>query len=86
MIKHTLFIFGIILVSCSSNKDEAFCDCLEATETLNTYSQKFMSETPEPAERQKLLDLQVKKDSSCVAFETLDGETARKKKEACEQD
>ena len=74
-----------MITACSSDKDQAFCDCLEATETLNNYSQPFMTKQPTEDEQAKLKDLQKKKEDACVEYETLDGETARQKKEACEQ-
>lgn len=85
MIKPVLFISALVLFSCSSDKDTAFCDCLEATETLNNYSQQFMSKTPNETESMKIKDLHAKKDSICATFEMIDGPTAKKKKEACEE-
>ena len=79
------FISALLLVGCSSNKDQAFCDCLDATEKLNNFSEPFMTKHPTEEEQTKLKDLQKKKDEACSEYETLDGETARQKKEACEE-
>lgn len=75
---------SIVLVSCSS-KDDAFCDCLSATDSLNNYTEKLMSRQATSAEVKEVKELRQKKDKACEAYETMDGPTMRQKKEACEQ-
>lgn len=86
MKRNYLAIFGIVLLSaCSSDKDQAFCDCLSAGDKLNEFQQKFMREIPNTEEQQELKTLRDKKKEACKDYETLDGETMRAKKAACEE-
>lgn len=74
----------LCLLSCSS-QDDPFCDCLNATDNLNDYTEKLMTRQATTEEAEKVKELRTKKDEACKAFETMDGPTMLKKKEACEQ-
>ena len=75
---------ALCLLSCSS-QDDAFCNCLSATESLNNYTEKLMSKQATAEEAEKVKELRNEKDKACKAYETMDGPTMLKKKEACEQ-
>ena len=86
MKKVFVVLFGVILLaSCSSDKDQAFCDCLTAGDKLNEYQQKLLQTPPNAEEQVELKKLRDEKNEACKDYELLDGETMRAKKSACEE-
>lgn len=84
MKKISILVFSSALfVSCSSQ--DPFCDCLDATDSMNKYTEKLMSRQATEEEAEKVKELRTLKNEACKAFETMDGPTMLQKKEACEQ-
>ena len=83
MIKKSFFIGGLILLSACSGKDEQFCKCLEAGETLNNYTITILENETEDANREKLKSLRDSKNEACEAYEKMPGGKLRMLKEEC---
>lgn len=84
MKKAILPISVLLLFSCSTPSDP-FCDCLEAGEKLNNFSEKLMEGSATEDEATELKQLRDAKKSACEEYETMDGATMREKKAACEE-
>ena len=85
MIKKSIFIGGLILLTACSSKDEQFCKCLEAGEALNNYTITILENDTQDADREKLKSLRDSKKNACEAYETMPGGKLRKLKEECEK-
>lgn len=86
--RKSIVLASLILVACSSNKDERFCECLKVSEDLNSEAAKYSSpdfslDKTTDEDVVKLKTLTAQKDSICEPYELLGGEELRKKKEAC---
>lgn len=86
--KKSIALASLVLVACSSNKDERFCECLKVSADLNAEASKYSSgdfaldETTDE-DVTKLKSLNAQKDSICEPYELLSGEELQKKREAC---
>ena len=85
MIKKSVFIGGLILLTACSNKDEGFCECLEAGEALNNYTITVLENDTHDADREKLKTLRDAKKKACEAYESMGGGKLLKLKEDCEK-
>lgn len=86
MKKVVLPLVLLLLVSCSSNKDERFCECLSVGEKLNIEAAKYSSKSIKEVsseEVEALKKLSKEKDSVCSPYDSMNGEEMLKKKEAC---
>lgn len=84
--KKTIVFAGLILVACSSDRDERFCDCLTTSEKLNSEAAKYGAvdlNNITDEDVASLKSLMHKKDSICEPYEILGGEELKKLREAC---
>jgi hypothetical protein len=58
---------------------------MAAGEELNDFAQKLMDREATKEEAVKLRALRSKKDTTCKAYETMDGPTMIEKKKTCEE-
>lgn len=76
-----------LLLACSSNKDEQFCSCLDASEALNIQSEKMLDQSSITADdEKKLKELQSKKLEVCKDYTTISAEESKKLRAACEEE
>lgn len=76
----------LVLVSCSSNRDERFCDCLSISDELNTEAAKYSSKSVRDVSSEEIEALKIlskQKDSVCSPYDSMSGEEMLKKKKAC---
>ena len=83
MVKKSVFIGGLVLLSACSGKDEQFCKCLEAGEALNNYTITVLDNDTEDADREKLKSLRDSKNEACEAYKKMSGGKLRTLKEEC---
>jgi hypothetical protein len=80
------WIIGLIVtavtVSCSKRDDE-FCNCMEAGEKLNQFSNELLQRGANQEDEVKIKGLRAAKDSACVDFYTMGGDAMREKKKEC---
>lgn len=75
------------VISCNSDKDARFCECLKISEQLNQTSEKFSQNSLKEIKQDELesfKNIRLQKDSICKPYEFLGGEELLKKKETCE--
>jgi hypothetical protein len=80
-----IVLFSVLFLAACSGKDEQFCQCLSAGETLNEYTQQFFDKTPSAAERSKTLELKTAKSDACKDYQLMSGAIMRQKKKQCEK-
>jgi uncharacterized membrane protein YheB (UPF0754 family) len=83
MIKFIPLVFIFLLISCSSEKDEQFCNCLKAGQELNDFSSRLFSEEITEAKAKQLKELKAKQKKECVDYQTMSGEEMLQKKSEC---
>lgn len=80
-------ILGLmILVSCNSNRDDRFCECLSVSKELNTVAEAIGGKALDKltdSDAMNLKEMTSKKDSICAPYENLSGEELKKKQGAC---
>jgi hypothetical protein len=81
--------FGVLcaalMFSCSSKRDDQFCNCLDASEKLNKASKAMLNNSQMDLDKvTELNDLRTKKEKACAAYTKLTAEESKELREACE--
>jgi hypothetical protein len=85
--KKSTFLVGVlslVVLSSCKEKDQRFCDCLNAGEELNAFSSKMMTGEVTKEQDAKLQQLMRKKAQVCAPYQKMKGPEMLKKKEGCE--
>lgn len=81
-----LFTGILILSSCSSEKDELFCRCLESSEALNVKTNEVLeASTISKNQEEELKKLRAQKTKDCANYTEISAEESSKLRSACEE-
>lgn len=82
MKKLSLFIFVILLASCSSKP--SLCDCVEAGDSVNQISASLFDRIPTQGAIDSLKQAEKNRDSICAQYQTMMPDELHKKAAECE--
>lgn len=76
----------LFLVSCSSNRDEQFCSCLESSEALNSKTKELLDAPGINKDQEsELKKLREQKTKDCANYTEISAEESSKLRSACEE-
>jgi hypothetical protein len=80
----SISLFALLFFTACSSKDEQFCQCLNAGQELNRYTQQFFDRMPSSYEEERVKELKGIKSNACKDYQLMSGKIMRQKKVECE--
>ena len=84
MIRLSITILTAILISSCSQQEGKFCDCLNTSEALNSFSKTLWDIEVTKEDEKKQQNLREAKKIACKVYQKMGGEEMKKLKEKCE--
>lgn len=81
--KKLVYGFSLLILMSCSGKDEQFCKCLEAGETLNAYSVELWETSVDAEKAKELKRLKAEKKKACADYQTMSGDEMLDRKKEC---
>lgn len=76
--------YAALMFSCSSKRNDQFCNCLNASEELNKASKAMLNSSQMDLNKvNELNNLRTKKEKACAAYTKLTAEESKELREAC---